>query len=435
MYSMVACTAMTSGSAVCAYNECNTIPAPATHQLIIESKNPDKTWAMQAEERMGALLEQALSRAQQAVDTTNKLKLQVIDLTGKLADESAERAKLADELEIARGIHAAQVNYFQGMAHTWSNMLNGQTQLAAEYAEQHDRQAEDKNRIAELAEENIAQQGTITELKAKIAQLEAERATLNKCVEIAESQAKQSDAIRQMCAERADLATEICRTHAIRADRAETLLELISRRIKETEALAAEQNKSTGELNQPADQADSELIVETVESQNNHVDSKLEQPTDKQIDSELAAETVESQNNQVDGPEQPTENQTNGELAAKVAEDRDKAIKQQQQPADKQIDSELADETAKCQDKATKQPVLCSHVEAVTKNANFFKATVGKVAELFRAHQRKYRRSPPKPESNSNKYSKKRMSFFEHIGQSATLCTIATAHNSAGSRF
>ncbi|KAJ2554541.1 hypothetical protein IWW35_001226 [Coemansia sp. RSA 1878] len=422
MYSMVARTAMTAGTAICTNGACNTEPAPATHKLIIETKNPDKIWAMQAEERnasMGAMLTRAQSRAQQAVDTANKLKLQVIDLTSALEDESAERAKLADKLETERGIHAAQTNYFQGIAHTWSGMLNGQTQLAAEYTEQYDSQAKDKNRIAELAEENIAQQGTITELKAKIAQLEAERATLNKCVEMAEEQAKQSDAIKQICADRADLATEICRTHAIRADRAEALLELVYKQIKETEELAAEQDKSADGLELPDDQTDSELVAETIESQNTYVNSELEQPTDNQIDNEL---------------EQPTDNQIDNELGDETAECQDNGAKQEQ-PTDEHIDSELANETAKCQYKAAKQPVLSSQLEATTKETNIFKVTVGMVAKLFRAHQRKHRRSPPKPESNNSNSSKKRMSFFEHIGQSATLCTMATAHTSAGSRF
>ncbi|KAJ2654236.1 hypothetical protein IW148_006408 [Coemansia sp. RSA 1199] len=132
----------------------------------------------------------------------------------------------------------------------------------------------------------------------------------------------------------------------------------------------------------------------------------LEQPTDNHIDNELADETAECQNNQVDSPEQPTD----------------------------KCSDELADETVECQDKATKQSALCIQVEAA-KKTNFFKATVGKVARLLRAHQCKLRSSPPKPESDCNKISKKLMRFFEHIGQSATLCTMATAHTSAGSRF
>ncbi|KAJ2141766.1 hypothetical protein IW142_004686, partial [Coemansia sp. RSA 564] len=122
------------------------------------------------------------------------------------------------------------------------------------------------------------------------------------------------------------------------------------------------------------------------------------------------------------------------ELGDETAECQDNGAKQEQ-PTDEHIDSELANETAKCQYKAAKQPVLSSQLEATTKETNIFKVTVGMVAKLFRAHQRKHRRSPPKPESNNSNSSKKRMSFFEHIGQSATLCTMATAHTSAGSRF
>ncbi|KAJ2166257.1 hypothetical protein GGH18_001954, partial [Coemansia sp. RSA 530] len=88
-----------------------------------------------------------------------------------------------------------------------------------------------------------------------------------------------------------------------------------------------------------------------------------------------------------------------------------------------------------------KQSALSSQLEAATKKTNFFKAKLGKANELFRAHQRRHQLNPqpspqkPGSDSDDNNSSKKRMSFFEHIGQSATLCTMATAHISAGSRF
>ncbi|KAJ2661130.1 hypothetical protein IW148_003518, partial [Coemansia sp. RSA 1199] len=276
MYNKLARTAMTAGTTIHVNDACNTAPAPATHQLIIETKYPDKIWAMQAEARnssMRVLLERAQSRAQQVVDTANKLKLQVIDLTSELADESDERAELTEE-NIAQRKTIAQ--------------------LEAKVAQLEAMHTNDQKRISEQSEQMAMQQ----------AQADAERTALNRCVEMAEDQAKQSDAIRQICADRADLATEICRTHAIRADRAETLLELVYERIKETEALAAKQDK-------PAD--------------------GLEQPTDNRVDTELAVETVLHQDNQVDGPEQQTNMREN--MLEQPAKGQDEAVKQDQ-PAD-----------------------------------------------------------------------------------------------------
>ncbi|KAJ2138197.1 hypothetical protein GGH17_001234 [Coemansia sp. RSA 788] len=233
---------------------------------------------------------------------------------------------------------------------------------------------------AELARENAAQRKKIAELEAIIEQFKSKHAILNKRVEMAEGFAKRSATIRQVCADRADRATARCQIYAEHAERAKKLININSELAKGAEESMIKREKSADSLEQQSGKRSPELAVETVETQVK-LAAVPELPADMQIDRDLPGKAAQFQNKLTDVPEKPT------------------------------------DKTAKGQEKAAKK-------------INFFKATVGKVAELFRAHQR----SPPKPVSDS-KGSKKRMSFFEHIGQSATLCTMATAHTSAGSRF
>ncbi|KAJ1851581.1 hypothetical protein LPJ76_006008 [Coemansia sp. RSA 638] len=95
-------------------------------------------------------------------------------------------------------------------------------------------------------------------------------------------------------------------------------------------------------------------------------------------------------------------------------------------------DSMLADKLAV---KQTIPEVLYDQVGATKNKITRYKEMAHKIVELLRAHQCRHQLNNQKPESNCNNSSKKRMSFFENIGQSATLCTMATAHTSAGSRF
>ncbi|KAJ2585834.1 hypothetical protein IWW49_004362 [Coemansia sp. RSA 1797] len=245
---------------------------------------------------------------------------------------------------------------------------------------------------AELARENAAQRKKIAELEAIIEQFKSKHAILNKRVEMAEGFAKRSATIRQVCADRADRATAHCQIYTERAERAKKLININSELAKGAEESMIEREKSADSPEQQFGKHSPELAVETVENQVK-LAAVPELPADMQTDRDLPDKAAQFQNKLTDVPEKPTDKCGNA-------------------PADK---------TAKGQEKAAKK-------------INFFKATVGMVAELFRAHQRKHRHSPPKPVSDS-KGSKKRMSFFEHIGQSATLCTMATAHTSAGSRF
>ncbi|KAJ2499299.1 hypothetical protein GGH96_003667 [Coemansia sp. RSA 1972] len=299
MYSKISRTVMTSGTAIWAYCTRNTVPAPTTHHLIIEIKNPDKAWAIQAEERNASLrvqLEWAESRAQQVANMANTLQLQVIDLTDKLKRETAERVKLADDFNTERGIHAARMEYCQGIAQIWADQLNGQTQLAAEYAEHYDSQAKDKNQIAGLVEENIAQQGTITELKATIEQLHVKhadelKATIqqlegkhannlksidNDLKDLAGCMAKeqvQADAEQNMLNERVELAEGhvkrleiINKLYANRAERVTKRCQLYAERAKQANETAGQYNLTSG-LEQPAGMRNVELTVNRAEIQ------------------------------------------------------------------------------------------------------------------------------------------------------------------------
>ncbi|KAJ2495633.1 hypothetical protein GGH96_006319 [Coemansia sp. RSA 1972] len=70
-----------------------------------------------------------------------------------------------------------------------------------------------------------------------------------------------------------------------------------------------------------------------------------------------------------------------------------------------------------------KQAALSSQLEAATKKTHLFKAKLGKVNELFRAHQRRHQHSPQpspqKPESDSvdKKSSKMRISFLSILAK------------------
>ncbi|KAJ2470846.1 hypothetical protein IWW56_006449, partial [Coemansia sp. RSA 2131] len=197
--------------------------------------------------------------------------------------------------------------------------------------------------------ENAAQREKIAELEATIEQLKSqhadERAILNKRVEMAESFAKRSATIRQVCADRADRATKRCEIYAERAERVGKHIKADVEQTGKARELMAEQEKS----------ADSP-----------------EQLTDKRSN-ELAVEAVENIFKLADVPEQPANTQIDCDLPAEAAKSQDKLTKVPEQPADKR-DSELADKTAEIQDKAAKK-------------TNFFKTMVGKVAELLRAHQ------------------------------------------------
>ncbi|KAJ1764367.1 hypothetical protein IW139_003701 [Coemansia sp. RSA 353] len=314
MYSKVARIAITAGTAICANVAYNTAPVPATHHLVIEThRSPDKDWAMQAEARNASLrvqleraeahndslrvqLEQAEICAQQAASLANTLQLQVIDLMIQLKRETAKHVMLTVNLETERGIHAAQMDCFQGVAQIWADQLNGQTQLAAEYAEQYISQAKYESQVVKLAEENIAQQSAIAKLKATVEQLnakhddelkatteqlndkqannlksidhdlkelanclvkeqtqaDAERDTLNKRIELAEGHVKRLEVINKLYANRAERATKRCQPYAEH-----------DKRVDET----AKKSKLASKLEQPADKHNDELAVNRVESQ------------------------------------------------------------------------------------------------------------------------------------------------------------------------
>ncbi|KAJ1852105.1 hypothetical protein LPJ76_005683 [Coemansia sp. RSA 638] len=338
MYNRLAYTDMTADTAICACNECNTVPVPTTQNVAVETYTGED-----------------------------------IDLAQENAAQRQKIAELEAMIERLKTQHADELKAIN----------------------------EDRKESASCMAQRLAR------ADAEREELERRADMLEFRVEMEEYSAKQSDLLKELVTDRADKVTKLWHAYAKRARKAEELLQVAAERTREAETSTAEQDK-------PAD--------------------GLDQPTDNQVDTELAVETVLHQDNQVDGPEQPTDNHIDNELADETAEYQNNQVDSPEQPADKCSD-ELTDETVEFQDKATKQSALCCQVEAATKKTNIFKATVGKVARLLRAHQRKLRSSPPKPESDCNNSSKKRMSFFEHIGQSATLCTMATPHTSAGSRF
>ncbi|KAJ2557068.1 hypothetical protein GGH12_006247, partial [Coemansia sp. RSA 1822] len=334
MYNKLARAAMSAGTAIHVNDACNTAPAPATHHLIIETKNPDRIWAMQAEARNAHLrvqFEWAECRAQQAASVADKLQLQVIDLTDQLKRETARRAKLAVELETERGIHAAQMEYCRGVAHIWADQMNGYARLATEYAEQYDSQAKGKSQIANLAKENIAQREIIAELKATIEQLktqhadelnstieqletkydenlkiigedltqlarykakeqalaDAERKKLIRRVELAEDHIKQTDAISWMYTNQAEQAIRYCQCHIERAKRAD-------KTAKQGTQADNPSIKLANGLMQPADERSKKLAGKAVERQDKQV-NKPKQLADKLADKQIIPEVLYDQ--------------------------------------------------------------------------------------------------------------------------------------------
>ncbi|KAJ2476762.1 hypothetical protein IWW56_004731 [Coemansia sp. RSA 2131] len=196
----------------------------------------------------------------------------------------------------------------------------------------------------------------------------------------------------------------------LRNDRAE-VIEEANRRIECANDWGQE---ATGMVQEAKSQAESQA-KEMKQLVDNHA-SELKQLADKQAN-ELAVEhakqaalcskveAAESRAQQADELE---------ELANKQAEELEalRAKNAEEARHANMLTNELLVEQAK-------QSALCCQLEAAKEKTNFFKAKLGKVNELFRAHQRKHQPSPQKPESNSdgNKSSKMRISFLSVLAK------------------
>ncbi|KAJ2472934.1 hypothetical protein IWW56_006060, partial [Coemansia sp. RSA 2131] len=253
MYNRLAYTDMTADTAICACNECNTVPAPTTQNVAVETYTGED-----------------------------------IDLAQENAAQRQKIAELEATIERLKTQHADELKAIDEDCKESASCMAQRLARADAEREELERRADMLEFRVEMEEYSAKQSDLLRELVTD----RADRVT--KLWYAYAKRARKAEELLQVAAER----TREAETSTAEQDKPADGLDQPTDNQVDTE-LAVEtvlhqDSQVDSELEQPTNNhIDNELADKTAEYQNNQVDSP-EQPTD-QADSELTDETVECQ--------------------------------------------------------------------------------------------------------------------------------------------